>query len=76
MVAFTTAAALTIGAVCTGAAAVITAWAGLVRARGDERRRGAADCEQRLATAREEAERAADLLHRERMGRELEGPDQ
>jgi hypothetical protein len=71
--AVSTPAALFVGALLTGTAAIVTAWAGLVRAKGEARREGAADCEQHLAAARAEAERVAALLHSERIARDLEG---
>jgi hypothetical protein len=56
-----------VAAIFTGLAGVITAWAGLVKIRGE----GARDCEERLARARAEAEEIAARMHTERM-RELE----
>ena len=52
-----------VAAILTGIAAVLTAWAAVVRAK----HQGAEDCEQKLATVRDEAEAARAELHRWRM---------
>ena len=52
-----------IAAILTGIAAVITAWAAVLRAKD----RGARDCNQQLADTRAEAEAARVQLHRLRM---------
>jgi hypothetical protein len=54
---------LVIGALLTGVAGIITAWASLVRARHE----GDHQCEERLREARAEAEQYAQRLHTERM---------
>lgn len=72
---FTTSTALAIGALCTGVAAIVTAYAAVVKARGEASRKGAEDCEQHLAQARAEAENYAQQLHTERIARQLEDPD-
>lgn len=67
MLAFTTSTALAIGALFTGLAAVVTAYAAVVRARGEATAHGTAECEEQLADARAEAEQLARELHDERM---------
>jgi hypothetical protein len=60
---------LAVGATLTGVAAVLTAWAAVVKARGEAEARGEEQCEERLKAARTEAEAVADQLHTERMRR-------
>lgn len=70
MLAIASSTALAAGAVLTGCAALVTAYASLVKARGEAK--GAADrqCEERLRQARDDAAKAWEQLHAER-AREL-----
>jgi hypothetical protein len=52
-----------IGAICTGLAAVGTAWAAVIRAK----KVGTKECEEELKTTRKEAEEANSELHKYRM---------
>lgn len=54
---------LSIIALVSGVAGIITAWAAVIRAKGE----GSKQCEEKLAAARKEAEEATAELHRIRM---------
>jgi len=56
-----------ITAFCAGIGTVLTAWAGVIKVRGDTQAKGEQQCEERLRNARTEAERMADTLHAWRM---------
>lgn len=75
MLALSSSTALAAGAVLTGCAALVTAYAALVKARGEARTAGDRACEERLRQAREDAARAWDALHDERRRLLEEGHD-
>jgi hypothetical protein len=52
-----------IGTCCTGIGTIVTAWAGIVRARGETRTEAEIECLNRLKNARLDEEAIRDELH-------------
>jgi gas vesicle protein len=60
---------IVLGSILAGIGGIVSAWAALVRARGE----GDEECERKLKAARLESEQIADELHEARMAKKAAG---